>query len=173
MPTCRMAKDKRPLVEALPEKHTGTAHLFDNDVDADGGTQIVAYHGDTDAVRVRAARHLAEHGTIERAPPAAVDEQRKRRVSRRVRHEQIQRLPRRVAIRQSELGAATLKGVKAVSLSVAHPAREYLLVIRHAGAVVIFSFVIDSGHARLPARTAREIAVSLTRWQVAADRPPL
>src|SRR5580698_1337008 len=80
-----------------------------------------------------------------------MNEYRERRVSTRIRHEQIQRLPRRIAEGQPKVGAAALERVDAIKLTVPHPVREYFLVLRHPGAVVIFCFVIDSGHARLPA----------------------
>ncbi len=165
-----MAENEQPLVESLPQKHASTAHLLDDDADADIGTEIVANHGDADAMGVGAARHLAEHRTIERPPPAAVNEQRERRLATRIRQEQIQRLAGRITIGQPKLGAAALERVDAIEFAFAHPAREDLLMIRHAGAVVIFGFIVDGGHARLP-QNGTHIAGCLPRWQVAAELP--
>ncbi len=101
-----MAVDQHAPAEPLPQERAGAAHLLDDVGDADDRAQIVAGDRDGDAVGVQAARHLAEHRRIERAPPAAVDEQRERRVLARFRQEQVEVLPRRIAVGQAELGAA-------------------------------------------------------------------
>ena len=64
------------------------------------GAEIVADHRDRHAVRIEPARHVAEQRRVERAPVAAMDEQRERRRDVRARREQIDELARR-SIRSS------------------------------------------------------------------------
>jgi hypothetical protein len=73
-------------------------HLRDDFSDAHNWTEIVAGHRDGNAAPIRPARHLAEHRGIERTPPAAVDENRKRRIFAGRRKEQVDRLARRIAV---------------------------------------------------------------------------
>ena len=107
MPAGRVAVDQHPLPEALPQEHAGAPDLLDDVADGDDRTQIIARHRDGDAAAVEAARHVAEIRWIERAPIAAMDEDRQRSRLARLRQEEIERLPRRVAIGEAELGAVS------------------------------------------------------------------
>ena len=79
MPAGGMADDEHGPIKPLPQEQAGAAHLLDDVGDRDDRAQIVTRDGDRDAARVQAARHVAEHGRIERAPIAAMNEQRQRR----------------------------------------------------------------------------------------------
>ena len=81
----------------------------------------------------------------------------------RLRQEQIDELPRRIAVGQAELGAPVFERVGAIVFRFARPAGENLRMFRHAGAIVVFGFVVDGGHRRLPRDSAREIAACSIR----------
>ncbi len=163
----RMADKKHRPIVALPHEHAGAADLLDDVGDGDIRAQIVAGDRDNDAVRVEAARHLAEHRGIERAPPAAMDENRKRRRLARRRKEQIDDLPRRIAVGQAKLGAPGFERLGAIIFAFAYPAGENLRMFRHAGAIVVFDFVIDGGHRRL-----RQIVRATLRQAAATGKWP-
>ncbi len=74
-----------------------------------------------------------------------MNENRQRRAFPRFRQEQIEILPRLIAIEAAKLGAPAFEHVDAEKLGVARPAGENLRVLRNAGAIVIFGFVIDGG----------------------------
>ena len=57
------------------------AHLANDVVDRNIRTEVVARHGDRDAVRVQPARAVAEEGAVERLPVAAMDEHHDRPVA--------------------------------------------------------------------------------------------
>ena len=147
-----MAVDADALLVIAPEvKHRG-AHLLDDGGDRDRRAKIVADDRDRHAVRIRPLRHLAESFRIERAPPAAVNEHRQRRiVVRVVARKKIDAVARRRAIRQAQLRAFR---AAAIGRGLGIPALENLRMLRHTGAVVIFFFVVD-GHSYSPRSAAR------------------
>jgi hypothetical protein len=63
-----------------------------------------------------------------------VDEESERGVVPRVRQEQVDGLPRRVAVGKAELGAPALEHLGAIVLGVPRPPRKKLRMLRHAGA---------------------------------------
>src|SRR6266404_9635335 len=73
MPTRGMAADdERP---PKPRQLTRCrAHLLDNVAHANAGTKLVAWNGDADAVGVQSSREVAERGTVQRLPVAAMNE---------------------------------------------------------------------------------------------------
>ena len=102
MPAGGMAAHHDALAESLPEIETRRLRLFDDLADRDLRREIVAGHGDRDAVRVHAARHLAEARGLQRAPVAAVDEQRELAGVRAARFEDVDGLARTRAELQAE-----------------------------------------------------------------------
>ena len=141
-----MAAHHDALVESLPEIKTRLLRLLDDLPDRHLRREVVAGHRDGDAMRVHAARHLAEARRLERAPVAAMDEQRERAVGPAARLEQVDGLARRWPVLQPDLGAAFLAGFVAVGSAIARPARENLRMLRHPRAVVVFNLVVDGGH---------------------------
>ena len=79
-----------------------------------------------------------------------MDEHRERRGLARLRQKQVEILPRRIAIAKAEFGAAALERFGAKQLRIAYPAGEYLRMFRYPGAIIVFGFVVDIGHRRLP-----------------------
>src|SRR5262249_27481330 len=107
--------------------------------------KIVAGHGDVDAERVEALRHLAELRWLERAPPATVNEHRERRIGMMITAgEKIVVLPRAVAIFDGELRTLAAR-LLAIGRRIAIPARENLGMLLHPAAIVVFLLVVD-GH---------------------------
>src|SRR5436190_21757344 len=49
-------------------------HLLDDVVHGDAGTKVVAWNGDADPMRVQSFREVAERGTVQRLPVAAMNE---------------------------------------------------------------------------------------------------
>jgi hypothetical protein len=139
-----MAEHHDALFVFAPQEQTHRTHLLGDGGDRDIGTQVVAGDCDGDAVRVRTRGNLAELARMQRAPPAAVDEQRQRCaiIGRAVipRRENIDELPLARSVFQSEFG---LGRRLAVRFGVAVPARENIDVLRHAGPVVVFLLVVD------------------------------
>src|SRR5262249_17593367 len=115
-----------------------------------GGEATVAEGRGRHAVGVEPARHMAEHRWIERAPVAAVDEQRERRHHAGARREQVDELARWRSVTQAELGAPFLHRLGPVILGRARPADEDFGMLGYAGAVVVFGLVVDR-HALSPA----------------------
>ena len=76
-------------------------------------------------------------------------EQRERRALAGVGQEQIDGLPRRVAVGQAELRAVALERFDAIVFRVAHIAGENLQMVGHARAIIVLGFVIDGGHRDL------------------------
>src|SRR5262249_14666418 len=101
------------------------------------------------AMRIHAARHLAEARRLERAPIAAVHEQREWAGVAAARSEQIDGLPRRGPVFQPDLGAAVLAGFVTIGRALALPALENLRMLGPPGAVVVLDLPID-GHESLP-----------------------
>src|SRR4029079_10490250 len=88
-------------------------------------------------------------GGLERAPVAAVDEDRERRSGVRiVAGEIVVDLPRARAVGDAELGLAA--GRFAIGGCLAVPARENLGMLFDPAAVVVFFFVIDRRHHPSP-----------------------
>ena len=118
--------------------------------------KVVAGDRDGDAVRVHAPRHVAEARRVERAPVAAVDEQRKRRVALPPFGENRSIYCRAVEPKlHANLGAALGLGRRG------RPRRraasvENLRMLGHPGAVVVFDLVVD-GHEKLPPLFRREL----------------
>jgi hypothetical protein len=113
--------------------------------------EIVTGDRDGDAVRVGSARHLAERFRRQSPPPAAVDEQRERRVlvlGRKV----VDDLPRRGAVGNIELSARRAAVIRRLAL----PAREDFRMLRDAGAVVVFLLQIDRHGSLLRRRRMRQ-----------------
>ena len=137
------------LAGAQPHEQACVPDLLDDLGDGDFRSEIVADHPDCHAVRVESARHVAEQRRVERAPVAAMDEQRERRCDVRARREKIDELARRRSVAEPELGAPFLHGFGAIVLGLARPACEDFRVFGHAGAVVVFGFVVD-GHVISP-----------------------
>src|SRR5690242_17098420 len=109
---------------------------------------------------------MAKNRGLERTPPAAMNEDRQRRVLVPLGQEQIDRLPRRAAIGQAELGTAVFEHLGPIKLRFSRPAGKNLGMFGHAGAIVIFNFVVDRGHRRLLKGLRGESAACLARWQV-------
>ncbi len=78
-----------------------------------------------------------------------MDEQRQRRSHPGPGRKQVDELPQRLAVAQSELGAPLLHRFGTVVFGFARPAREDFRVLGHAGAIVVFGFVVD-GHGSPP-----------------------
>src|SRR4051812_18702208 len=95
MPAGRMAADHDALAKLFPEIETRHLGLLDDLADADLRREVVARHRDRDAMLVHAARALTEHRRLQRAPIAAVNEQRERAVAAAFRLEQVDGLARR------------------------------------------------------------------------------
>ena len=167
MPASRMAIDRHAPAEPVPQIGAHAAHLFDDIRDGDVGAQIVANHGDRDALPVRPARHVAEHRRVERAPPATMDENRKRRIVVLPGQKEIDHLARRAAVGQAELGAIVLEHLGAVKLRFQRPASENIGMLRDAGAIVIFSLVIDRGHPAPPLGVLLDVPFGELRRQIA------
>src|SRR5258708_32736460 len=73
MPTRGMAADNErpPKPRQLARCR---AHLLDNVAHANAGTKLVAWNGDADPVGVQSSRKVAERGTVQRLPVAAMSE---------------------------------------------------------------------------------------------------
>jgi hypothetical protein len=67
----------------------------------------------------------------------------RRRVAAESGREQVDELPRALAVAQAELGTTLLHCFGAILFGFAGPARENLRVVGDAGAVVVFSLVVD------------------------------
>lgn len=156
-----MAVHEDALAPLTPQEQTGAAHLLDDGGDRDLRTEIVTGNRDADAARIRPGRRLAEHRRIERAPPAAVNEQSQRRHLVVVFcRKQVDGLARRGAVTQAEFGAA--RGF-AIGRRLALPARENLRMLGHPGAVIVFGFVVDRRHGALLFRR-RAASYPALRW---------
>ena len=78
-----MAVHHDALAEALPQEQARRAHLLDDLRDRDLRAEVVARDRDGDAVRVQPRARWLKFVGLERAPVAAMNEQRERRVGRR------------------------------------------------------------------------------------------
>jgi hypothetical protein len=139
-----MAVDENAFFVFAPQPQAGREHLFDDGGDRDLRAEIVTGDRDGHTARVRSGCQLAEHRWLERAPPAAVNEQCERRHRVVVLGpEQIEGLALRGAIGEAEFGVARRR---AVGRRRALPARENLRMFGHPAAIVVFGFVIDGQH---------------------------
>src|SRR6516162_11414634 len=111
-----MAIDCHPAAEALPKECAHAAHLLDDIGDGDVGAQIIADYGHRNAALIGPARHLAERGRLQRAPPAAVDKDRKRRMFMPFGQEKIDSLACRTAVSQAKLSAVAFEHLGPVKL---------------------------------------------------------
>jgi hypothetical protein len=82
-----------------------------------------------------------------------------------LRQEQIDKLPRRVAIGQTEFRAVQLERFGTIALGLARPAGKNLRMVRHGDAGTVFGLKIDGGHRRLPAFGARDCGKALPTRQ--------
>ena len=67
-------------------------HLLDDVVHGDAGTKVVAWNGDADPMRVQSFREVAERGTVQRLPVAAMNENNDRAFM--IAGEEIDHVPR-------------------------------------------------------------------------------
>ena len=157
----RMPVDHDALAEALPQEQAGRAHLLDDLARSTTcGHEIVARDRDGDAVRVQAARQMAEARGLERAPVAAVNEQReRRRLGVAFGWNRSMILPLARAVREAELGAAFLRPSRRDRPRASRCQRAKICrMLRHPRAIVVFGLVVDR-HAASPAGLSRrEIA---------------
>jgi hypothetical protein len=128
------------------------AHLIDDLGDTHLRTQVVAGHRDRDAALVEPTCHMAERRRIERAPVAAVDEEREGRGLSFRRKEQTDRLARARAVAEAEFGVPRSRGRVAIGRGAARLGGKNLRMLRHPGAVVVLGLVIDR-HGALSATT--------------------
>src|SRR5689334_24892867 len=161
MPARRMAIHQEGLTESAPEKQARRPHLIDDGRNRHLRAEVVARHRDGDAARIEPRRHVAEHGGLERAPIAAVDEERERARAAAGAMEQIDDLARAAAVGEAELGALLRGGALAVGRGLARPAGKNLRMLRHPCPVVVLDFVIHSRHAPPPLEWA-ECAIGAT-----------
>src|SRR5262249_41234803 len=98
-----------------------------------------------------------------------MDEDGERRIVMILRQEQIDDLPRRTPIGQAKLRAAAFEHLGSIKLGLARPTRKNLGMLWHAGAIVIFNFIVDRGHRRLLAGLRDKSAACRRRWQVGSD----
>jgi hypothetical protein len=144
-----VAVEHHALTGAQPHEQAGAPDLIDDLGDGHLRAEIVADDRDRHAVGIEPARHVAEQRWVERAPVAAVDEQRERRDHAGARRKQVDELAQGRSVAQSELGAPLLHRFGPVILGRARPAGEDFGVLGYAGAVVVFGLVIDR-HALSP-----------------------
>src|SRR6185437_3705766 len=105
----------------------------------------IAGNRDAYATRIWPGGHLREHRRIERTPPATVNEHCKRRLVVATGWKKIDCPAHRRAIRNPQFGVMR---TRTIGRSFACPPYEDLRMFRHAGAIVVFDFVI-SGHDSL------------------------
>src|SRR5882724_5471643 len=105
------------------------AHLLDNLIDADIGTQVVAWKGDTDAMRIQPGGKMTGRRVVERLPVTAVNEDDNRPFP--IAGKIINPVPRARPVGNSVRGMTL-----AISRSVSCPTRENRRVLRNPGPVV-------------------------------------
>ncbi len=144
-----MAVDHHAAAGAQPQEQARVPDLLDDLGDRHFGTEVVTDDRHRHAAGIEPARHVAEQRRIERAPVAAMDEQRQRGGHAGAGREQVDELPQGLAVAQSQFRAPFLHRLGTIVLGLARPAREDVRVLGYAGAVVVFGFVVD-GHALSP-----------------------
>jgi hypothetical protein len=132
-----------PLAETPPQEQAGGADLADDLTDGDIRTQVVTRDRDRDAARIQSGRHVAESRSIERAPVAAMHEQRERRVTGRVGKKQIDLLARAGSVGEAEFRVFFRLHAVAISRRLALPAGKYLHMLGHARAIIVLDFVVN------------------------------
>src|SRR4051812_23573160 len=151
-----MAIDHQTLPEAAPQEQAGSAHLGDDLPDGYLRAKIVARDRNRDALRIQPCRHVAEGGCFERAPVAAMDEQRERRVAGRLRKKQVDGLARAGAVGKAEFGVLLRLHVFAISRGRLTPARKNLRMLGNTRPVVVLDFVVDHSLSRLAIGTLED-----------------
>jgi hypothetical protein len=142
MASGRVAVHHDAAREPAPQEQARLSHLVDDAGDRDVRAEIVAGDRDRHAVAVEPLRHVAELAGLERAPVAAMDEQRERRVAAALRVEQVDGLARRRPIGEAEIGPSRGLGGLAIGGRVALPAREDLRMLGDARAIVVFGLIV-------------------------------
>ena len=92
MPARGVAVDHHALTRAQPQEQACVPHLLDDFGNGDLRTEVVAHDRDRHVVRIEPARHMTEQRRVERAPVAAMDEQRERRRDRAASRKQVDEL---------------------------------------------------------------------------------
>src|SRR6266700_3357258 len=126
---------------------------------------------------------MAETCGIERAPVAAMDEQRERRVPGRIGKEQIDLLARAGAVGEAEFRVLFHFHAVAIGRRVMLPAGEYLGIFRHARAVIVLDLVVNrhpgssalfesdlGGSGRAPQAKRRQKRAQITAFNFAPIR---
>ena len=164
-----MAAHHDALARSASRETGRRLRLLDDLADRDLRREIVAGHRDGDAVRVHAARHLAEARRLERAPVAAVDEQRERAAlsspPRGLNRSMVWRA--RGAVFQPELGAAFSRGLGAIGGGFALPSARKSADAR-APARDCCIQPRSRSPCMLPAST-RDWSMTASRWQGCSD----
>src|ERR1700676_4652352 len=111
-------------------------HLLDNVVDGDTGTKVIAWNGDADAMGIQPSGEVAERGTAQGLPVAAMNENNDRtlvitgkKINRVAFAGTVSNRPRSVP--------------RAIGCGVSRPAGHDRRVLRNSRPVVVFAFVID------------------------------
>src|SRR5690348_12678710 len=135
MPTGRMtAEHKRPT--QARELARCNPHLLDNVSHADIGTKIVTWNGNTDTIRVQAAREMTEIRAVERLPVAAVNKDDNWLVSFAGKKIDPVSCPGPVANFAQAMPLA-------ISRRIPCPTRHDRGIFGYSRPVVVFDFVID------------------------------
>jgi hypothetical protein len=87
-----VAVDHHALTRAQPQEQACVPDLLDDFGDGHLRTEVVAHDRDRHVVRIEPARHMAEQRWVERAPVAAMNEQRERRRNRVGSRKQVDEL---------------------------------------------------------------------------------
>src|SRR6266478_2669395 len=101
MPASGMAADDerppkpRQLTRCRPQ-------LLDNVVHGNAGTKVIAWNGDADPVGVQSSREVAERGTVQRLPVAAMNENNERAFP--IAGKEIDHVPRAGTVRNGTRG---------------------------------------------------------------------
>src|ERR1700681_1960441 len=112
-------------------------HLLDNLIDRDIGTKIVARNGHAHPMGIQPAGKMAEKGTVQRLPVAAMYENNDRAFI--VARKQIDRVPLPWTV-----GNRTPSAPFAIGRRVARPAGDQRRVLRNPRPVVVFDLVVDT-----------------------------
>src|SRR5258707_5744910 len=112
-------------------------HLSDNVVDGDAGAEVIAGNCDADPVGVQPSSEMAERGTVERLPIAAMYKNNDRAFM--IAGKEINRIACTGTIRNRTRGMP-----RAIGGRVARPTGHDRRVLRNPGPVVVFDLVIDS-----------------------------
>src|SRR6202030_1757661 len=105
-------------------------------VDGDTGTKVIAWNGDADAMGIQPSGEVAEGGTVQGLPVAAMNENNDRAFM--IAGKEIDHVPR-----AGTVGNGTRGVPLAVGCGVSRPAGHDRRVLRNPRPVVVFAFVID------------------------------